>query len=73
MKKFLLIILVLCAFVTIRCSREKSVPAPVEPVVPVTEVYGNQSGTWSGIIRLKPAMNASHKPRITRFTVLLMT
>ena len=52
MKKFLLIILAFCAFVTIRCSREKNVPEPVEPVVPVTEVYGNQSGTWSGIIRI---------------------
>lgn len=51
MKKFLLITLVFCAFVSIRCSREKAVPAPIEPAV-VTEVSGNQSGTWSGEIRI---------------------
>ena len=53
MKKFLLITLSLCAFMIISCSREKNVVNPNEPVVPVTEVSGNQSGTWSGIIRLK--------------------
>lgn len=51
MKKLLLITLVFCAFVSIRCSREKAVPAPIEPAV-VTEVSGNQSGTWSGEIRI---------------------
>ena len=52
MKKFLLITLSLCALVVISCSREKNVAEPNEPVVQVTEVSGNQSGTWSGIIRL---------------------
>ena len=52
MKKFLLIVMVSCAFVTISCTREKSVAAPDEPVVPVTEVSGDQSGTWSGVIHL---------------------
>ena len=53
MKKFLLITLSLCTLVAISCSREKKVAEPNEPVVQVTEVSGNQSGTWSGIIRLK--------------------
>ena len=52
MKKFLLIILVLFAIVTIGCKREKSVVNPNEPVVPVTQVSGDQSGTWSGKIQI---------------------
>lgn len=52
MKKFLLITLSLCTLVVISCSREKNVAEPNEPVVPVTEVSGNQSGTWSGIIHI---------------------
>ena len=49
MKKFLFITLVLCVSVTIGCKREKSV-AP--PVAPVTQVSGNQSGTWSGEVHI---------------------
>ena len=52
MKKFLFITLVLCVFVSIGCKREKAVVEPDNPVIPVTQVSGDQSGTWSGEIRI---------------------
>ena len=51
MKKFLLITLSLCTLVAISCSREKKVAEPDQPVQ-VTEVSGDQSGIWSGIIHI---------------------
>ena len=51
MKKFLTIILIISAVITIGCSREKKVDID-HPVVHVMQVSGNQSGTWYGEIHL---------------------
>lgn len=52
MKKILLIVVVFCSILTISCKREKAVDVPNNPVVPVTEVSGEQSGTWNGEIHI---------------------
>ena len=52
MKKILLIILVLCAIATIRCTRKETLVTPNEPSIKVTKVSGEQSGTWSGRIEI---------------------
>ena len=52
MKKFLLIILILCAVAAIRCKRKETLVTPNEPSIKVTKVSGEQSGTWSGRIEI---------------------
>lgn len=49
MRKIILIFLVFCAFVTVRCSREHAVNYSD---VQVSQVSGEQSGTWSGEVHL---------------------
>lgn len=49
MKRILWILFVICAFTTISCKREKAVDYIEEQV---TQVAGDQSGTWSGVIHL---------------------
>ena len=53
MKNFLLIVFAVCAIMISSCKREKSVAEPsVSPVEKITKVSGNQSGVWSGKIRV---------------------
>lgn len=52
MRKFLLIILIVCASVTLSCKREKVVDIVQPNASGVQEVSGNQSGTWSGKIHI---------------------
>lgn len=53
MKNFLLIVFAACAIMISSCKREKSVAEPsVSPVEKITKVSGNQSGVWSGKIRV---------------------
>lgn len=49
MKRFLLILLIVCGLLSIRCSHKTE---QSDPVVQIIEVSGNQSGTWKGVVHL---------------------